>query len=418
MPHSFESYLRRYAELIIRIGLNLQPDQKLMIIGRGDTVSVAPLVREVATAAYQAGARYVDVLWSHEQLTKIRLQHAPEESLTEVPAWLNSALMETAANGGAVLNIFAADPVLLADENPAHVAALQQARRASIKPFSALIRRDALNWCGAAAVVPGWAAQVFPDLPLEAAVDRLWQVVFDVCRLDQPDPVAAWETHIGRIIANRRYLTAKQYNALHFRGPGTDLTVGLANQHVWLGGRSESTNGITHTPNLPTEETFTMPHRDRVNGVVTASKPLSVGGALIDQFSLSFEGGVVQNLSAKRGEASLRRLIETDEGAARLGEVALVPADSPIAESGVLFFNTLFDENAASHVALGSAYASSVAGGATLDANALAARGANDSLIHVDFMIGSAEMDVDGITADGSAEAVMRGGQWAFDVPV
>lgn len=416
MSSTFETQLTKYADLIVRVGLNLQPGQNLLINSVGSSVEVAPLVRAAVESAYRAGANYVDVFWSDQYLIQTQLRHASAESLSYIPAWRLKALMEYAEQDAALFAIFAEDPTLLADENPDHLAILRRAQSEALKPYSDYRRKGTINWTGAAGVIPGWATQVFPDLTPDDAVAKLWQTVFEVCRINEPDPVAAWQAHIGRILSRRQYLTAKQYDALHFTGPGTDLTIGLVANHRWLGGQGETTTGILYTPNLPTEETFTMPHCERVDGVVTASKPLSVSGTVIKEFSMTFADGRMQNVMANQGEAILRKITGFDDGAARLGEVALVPHSSPIAQSGILFYNTLFDENAANHIAIGSAYAESVENGTNMSKEELRAIGGNDSMIHVDFMIGSAEMDVDGIRADGSAEPVMRSGEWAFDV--
>jgi len=255
---------------------------------------------------------------------------------------------------------------------------------------------------------------VFPDLPAEQQADALWRAIVRFCRLDAPDPIAAWQAHISTLAARRDYLNGKRFDALRYRGPGTDLTVGLPAGHLWVSARSISRAGIEFTANLPTEEVFTMPHRDRVDGTVAATKPLAHGGSLIEEFSLTFANGRVVDLHAARGEDVLRKIVEADEGAARLGEIALVPQDSPIAQSGVLFYNTLFDENAASHLALGSAYKFTMAAGAGMTADEFGRAGGNVSTMHVDFMVGSANLDVDGIDGGGGSEPLMRGGCWAF----
>jgi aminopeptidase len=284
------------------------------------------------------------------------------------------------------------------------------------RPYRAAFGRNASNWLVIAAAVPAWAAKVFPDVAAEAQEARLWDAIFKACRLDQVDPVAAWQEHIRHLLARSQYLTQKQYAALRFTAPGTDLTLGLPRGHVWKAGRSTSQGSIPFTANLPTEEVFTLPHKDRAEGVVTASMPFSYGGTLIENMSLTFQAGRVVRAAADKGEAAVRSLLATDEGAGRLGEVALVPHGSPIAQSGVLFYNTLLDENAATHLALGRAYSFTLQGGEAMTDDEFAAAGANLSLTHVDFMIGSAGMDVDGLAGDGAAEPVMRGGEWAFEV--
>jgi aminopeptidase len=281
-------------------------------------------------------------------------------------------------------------------------------------PTLEYVERNATNWTVIAASVPSWAAKVFPDLSPEAGQAMLWEAIFEVCRLRQADPVAAWKAHTKGLIARCEYLSQKGYTALKFTGPGTDLTLGLPEGHVWTGGSDTTTTGITFTPNLPTEEVFTLPHRDRGEGVVSASRPLNYMGSLIEDFALTFAEGRVVKAVAAKGEPILHKLLDTDDGAGRLGEVALVPHSSPIAQAGTLFYESLFDENAASHVALGSAYKFNLAGGGAMGDDEFAGAGGNQSLVHVDLMIGSGEMDVDGIGGDGTAEPVMRGGEWAF----
>jgi aminopeptidase len=275
-----------------------------------------------------------------------------------------------------------------------------------------LITRHQINWTIVACATPAWAAAVFPDLPKDEALARLWDAIFASSRVDQPDPVAAWKKHDANLHARAGWLTEKQYSALHFRGPGTDLRVGLSDGHLWLGGGSTAQNGLYGIPNMPTEEVFTTPHKDRVEGRVKSTKPLSYQGTLIEEISVRFEAGRIVEAHAARGEQVLQRMIETDEGARRLGEVSLVPHSSPIASSGLLFMNTLFDENAACHIALGQAYSSCLKDGDSLTPEQLSARGANSSLIHVDWMIGSDRIDVDGVSAAGVSEPVLRAGEW------
>jgi aminopeptidase len=277
--------------------------------------------------------------------------------------------------------------------------------------------RGAQNWCIVAWPGQAWAAKVFPGLPPAEQVARLWDVLFDVCRLNAPDPVAAWRIHIDNLLARSAFLNRQRYAALHFIGPGTDLTVGLPPGHLWHSAEATTTRGITFTPNLPTEEVFTLPHRQRVEGVVTSTMPLSYGGTLIEGIRLAFREGQVVEAAATRGEAVLRNVLAADEGAGRLGEVALVPQSSPIARQGRLFYRTLLDENAASHIALGGAYKLSLAGGAALSDDEFAAAGGNTSVVHLDFMIGSAQVDVSAVRDDGSTEALMRAGEWVSPTP-
>jgi aminopeptidase len=412
-----EVSLRRYAELVIRVGLNLQPGQRLLIIGPlangGVALDAAPLVRAVSAQAYHAGAPLVEVLWGDESLVTLRHRHAPAESFGQASAWLPGALLEHVRAGHATLSIYANDPDLLRAAAPERVSAIQSATAHAVKPFRDTISKNATNWCIVAAPAPSWATRVFPGLPPDEQMARLSAAIARLCRLDAADPIAAWQSHLDGLAARTALLNARRYDALRYRAPGTDLRVGLAAGHIWTGGRSTSANGIPFAANLPTEEVFTMPARDRVDGHVRASKPLSYGGTLIEDFRFTFEAGRIMDVSAARGEEVLRQLVATDDGAARLGELALVPHSSPISQTGHLFFSTLFDENAASHLAIGSAYAFTLEGGEAMSAEEFERAGGNRSATHVDFMIGSGELDIDGVLADGTTEPVMRAGEWA-----
>jgi aminopeptidase len=279
-----------------------------------------------------------------------------------------------------------------------------------------LLVKNATNWAVVTAPVDGWPEKVFPHLPPDSRKAKFWDTIFEICRVKQADPVSAWQDHVNRLVARSNYLNRKRYAALKLAAPGTDLTVGLPRGHIWRGARMSSQNGIDFTANIPTEEIFTIPHKDKTEGVVTATKPLSYGGSLIEDLSLTFSKGQVVKATARKGEESLHKLLEMDEGASRLGEVALVPHSSPISQSGLLFYNILIDENASNHIALGRAYKFSVEGGEAMSDDEFAAAGGNHSLIHIDFMIGSGEMDVDGLVEDGTAEPIMRGGEWVFEV--
>ena len=416
MSTDFDRMLRSYAELTVKVGLNLQPRQRLLIIGPvangGCSLEAAPLVRQITAAAYDAGAPIVETLWGDEALLGARLAHAPRGSFAEFSAWLPVALVQHVEAGHAVLSIYANDPDQLKDYEPERVAAVQQATARAVRPFREYISRNQTNWGVVAAAAQAWAARVYPSLSAAEQMTALWGAIERLCRLDRPDPIAAWETHLAELAARTDHLNAKQYTALRYSGPGTTLTIGLPAGHVWVGGRSSSASGIRFAPNLPTEEVFTMPHKERVDGTVRSTKPLSYGGTLIEGFSLTFAEGRVVEVSAEKGEDVLRRLVKMDGGAARLGELALVPHNSPVAQTGVLFYNTLFDENAASHVALGAAYKFTLRGGETMSDEQFEGAGGNRSATHVDFMIGSPELDVDGVRGDGGVEPVMRRGDW------
>jgi len=416
MPTDLAAVLNTYAELTVNVGLNLRPGQRLLIIGPiangGVSLEAAPLVREVAASAYRAGAELVEVCWGDEPLQLVRFRHAPPSSFNQFSRWLPNALREHVEHGGAMLSIYANDPDHLKNEATDLISALQQTTAQSVRPFRELIARNETNWTVVGCATPAWAARVFPDRAPDDRLAALWRSIVALCRLDQDDPVAAWRRHLDGLAVRCEMLNAKRYRALKYRGPGTDLTLGLPDGHIWMSGQSTSRTGIRFAPNLPTEEVFTIADRTGVDGTVRSSKPLSYGGTLIEDFTLRFENGKVVDLHAARGEHVLKTLVETDDGAGRLGEVALVPHGSPISQTGLLFYNTLFDENAASHVALGSAYRFTLGGGEAMTHEEFEQAGGNRSVVHVDFMIGSADLDVDGVLADGATEPLMRAGEW------
>jgi aminopeptidase len=405
----FEQNLDRLAEVAVRAGLGLAPGQELVITATLDTI---PLVRRITEHAYKAGGSLVTTLFTDEQSSLLRFRYAPDASFDAAPSWLFEGMAKAFKSGAARMAITGNDPSLLSKEDPEKVSRVNRATSKAYRPALELITRHEINWTIVACATPAWAAAVFPDLPQDEALARLWAAIFAASRADQTDPVAAWKKHDANLHASAGRLNEKRYAALHFRGPGTDLRVGLADDHLWLGGGTTAGNGRYCIPNMPTEEVFTTPHKDHVEGKVTSTKPLSYQGTMIEGISVRFEAGKIVEAHATRGEQVLQKMIETDEGARRLGEVSLVPNSSPIASSGLLFMNTLFDENAACHIALGQAYSTCLKDGDSLTPEQLASRGANSSLIHVDWMIGSNRIDVDGIGATGNAEPVMRAGEW------
>ncbi len=411
MLPNFEVNLQKYAELLVRVGLNLQPKQRLLIYAPLDG---APLVRQVAAVAYQNGAPLVDVLYYDDQLLLSRFQFGARDSFDEVSPWRSRASLDYARQGNAVLSIAGQDPDLLKGQDSELIKRHTLATNKMMRPYLEAVTKDSHNWLIASYPTAAWAAKVFPGVPDEQRQDKLWEAIFKICRIDQPDPIAAWHRHLQQLATWGDYLNRKSYAALHYQAPGTNLTIGLAENHRWTSGATHTPAGISFTANLPTEEVFTLPHKDRIDGTVRASKPLSYSGTLVEGFSLTFKDGHVVDLRAARGESVLRDMIATDAGASSLGEVALVPHSSPISQSGLLFFNTLFDENAASHIALGRGLRFCLQGGTGLSEEEYAARGGNNSLIHVDFMIGSGEMNIDGITTDDRREPLMRNGEWAF----
>jgi len=408
---SFEQKLDRLAEVAVRIGLNLREGQELVLTAPTDAL---PLVRLITAHAYKAGAKLVTTFYSDDATTLARYQHAPDASFDYAPEWLQAAIATAFKSGAARMAITGANPALLAQQDPAKVSRANIAASKASKPAMELITRHEINWTIVAAATPAWAALVFPNDPPELALGRLWDAIFATSRITSADPVATWQEHGANLKKRVDLLNAKRFHSLRFHTPdgATDLTVGLADQHLWAGGGTTAGNGVYCQPNIPTEECFTTPHKDRVNGVVTASKPLSHQGTLIENIRCTFKDGKIVEATATKGQEAINKLISTDDGARRLGEVALVPHNSPIAQSGILFWNTLFDENAASHIALGQAYSTCLIGGEKMSNEELSALGANESLIHVDWMIGGATMNVDGLSADGSAEPLIRAGDW------
>lgn len=403
------SKIDQLAEVAIKVGLGLKPGQDLVMTAPLDAV---PLVRRITEHAYRAGASLVTTLYTDDETTLMRYRHAPDESFDRAPNWLYDGMAAAFKSGSARLAITGANPLLLSNEDPDKVGRANRAMSKAYRPALELITRHEINWTIVATATPAWAAAMFPDDAPDVALAKLWEAIFATSRVNVSDPVSAWKEHDAGLQQRAAFLNEKRYAALQYRGPGTDFRLGLADDHLWMGGGTMAGNGVYCIPNIPTEEVFTTPHKDRADGIVTASKPLSHQGTMIEGIQVRFAGGRIVEAHATRGQEVLQKLIDTDEGARRLGEVALVPHSSPIARSGLTFFNTLFDENAASHIALGQAYSSCVRDGDKLTPEQLAAKGANDSLIHVDWMIGSDKLDIDGITAAGTAEPLMRNGEW------
>ncbi|WP_035348748.1 aminopeptidase [Edaphobacter aggregans] len=408
---TLDEKLDRLAEVAVKVGLNLKAGQELIMSA---PMEALPLARKITEQAYKAGALLVTTLYGDDPSVLARFQYAQDASFDYAPAWLQDGIANGFRSGAARLAIAGANPALLAKQDPAKVARANVAASKAGKPAMELITRHEINWTIVAASTPEWAKLVFPGEAEDVAVAKLWEAIFAASRVNAADPVAEWREHGERLKKRVDLLNARRFSALHFKSADgtTDLKVGLADDHLWAGGGTPAGNGVYCQPNIPTEECFTTPHKDRVDGVVRASKPLSHQGTLIENIAVRFEAGRIVKATATAGEDVLNRLISTDDGARRLGEVALVPHNSPIAQSGILFWNTLFDENAASHIALGQAYSTCLIGGEKMDNAELAKRGANESLIHVDWMIGSAKMDVDGIAADSTAEPLMRKGAW------
>ena len=402
--------LDKLAEVAIQVGLQLQRGQDLVMTA---PVAAMPLVRLITKHAYKAGAGLVTTLYSDEDTTLSRYAYAPDESFDRASDWLFKGMAEAFAGGAARLAISGDNPMMLSAQDPAKVARANKANSIAYKPALEKISNFDINWNIVSYPNPSWAKLVFPNDPEEVAVEKLANAIFAASRVDVADPVAAWKEHNANLARRSAWLNGERFAALHFTGPGTDLTVGLADGHLWCGGASEAKNGVTCNPNIPTEEVFTTPHALRVEGHVSSTKPLSHQGTLIDNIQVRFEGGRIVEAKASRGEEVLNKVLDTDEGARRLGEVALVPHSSPISASGILFYNTLFVENASCHIALGQCYSGCFVDDTKLTPEQIRAQGGNSSLIHIDWMIGSGQVDIDGVRADGSRVPVMRQGEWA-----
>ena len=402
--------LDRLAEVAVQVGLQLQPGQDLFLTA---PVTALPLVRRIAEHAYKAGAGLVTTLLSDEEITLARYRNAPDASFDRAASWLYEGIGKAFDNNTARLAVVGDNPMLLAGEDPAKVARASKANSVAYQPALEKIAGFDINWNIVAYPGPSWAKLVFPDDEENVAVSKLADAIFAASRVDGSDPVGAWARHNAALQSRTAWLNGQRFAALHFSGPGTDLTIGLADGHEWQGGSSTAKNGITCNPNIPTEEVFTTPHARRVSGRVSSTKPLSYQGTLIDNIAVRFEEGRIVEAKASKGEEVLNKVLDTDEGARRLGEVALVPHSSPISKSGLLFYNTLFDENAACHIALGQCYSKCFLDGGKLSAEQIAAQGGNKSFIHIDWMIGSDKIDIDGVHADGRRVPVFRKGEWA-----
>lgn len=410
-PKVDEHQLERLAEVSVKIGLNLQKDQDLVLTA---PVEALPLARKVAAAAYRAGAGLVTPILSDGRLIVERYNHGNDSSFDRAPGWLYDGIAKAFEDGAARMAIVGEDPQLLSNQNIENVARASKAQSLAYKPALSKITNFDINWTISAYPGSAWARQVFPDLSEEDAISSLAKAIFSASRVNGDDVVSDWIEHNKALHSRTTWLNQRKFSALHFLGPNVDLMVGLADQHQWHGGASEAKNGTVCNPNIPTEEVFTTPHSRKVDGRVRATKPLSHHGSLIEGIEVYFENGRIVNSTADKGEAVLKELLQTDEGASRLGEVALVPHSSPISQSGITFYNTLFDENASCHIAFGQCYHECFVDSANLDEVEVSRRGGNQSMIHVDWMIGGPHLSVDGIMKNGQKIPVFRSGEWAF----
>jgi aminopeptidase len=408
---NFQEKVKQYAELAVKVGVNVQEDQSLWISA---PLGTEDFVRLVVKEAYLAGARIVHVQWYDEEIMRMHYESAPDDVFYEYPSWLAAAHEWVVDLKGAFLQIEANDPDLLKGIDPDRIMNFEKASGDALDRFYEAIEKDEISWSIVAIPSQKWADKVFPELPPSERVASLWERIFTSVRIDQPDSVSAWKSHIQTLTDKATQLNSLNLESLHYSAIGTDLSIELHEDHIWLTGASKTPQGTNFIANMPTEEVYTVPVKTGVNGTVTSTKPLAYNGNVINGFTLTFVDGEIKEVSAEEGEEILRKLIDTDEGAAYLGEVALVPHHSPISDSGVLFFNTLFDENASNHLAIGSSYPTCIKDGNILSDEEREEKGLNESVVHEDFMIGSATMDIDGVCRDGKKIAIFRNGNWAI----
>ena len=408
---NFEENLKKYAELLVATGINVSKDHTVVL---SIDVDQAPLARLISEAAYERGAKKVIVNWADDGLTRLDYQNQDIETLKEVPDYKIAEMNYIIEEGASRISVRSSDPDALAGLDSDKIAESQKARSAAMRPMMEATQANKISWLVASAAGEEWAKKVFPDLKTtEEQVDALWNAIFESVHLYEEDPIAYWENKVDILQTKADELNKEAFTALHYTAPGTDLTVGLPKGHRWEGAGSTNARGEIFVANMPTEEVFSAPDANRVDGVVVSTKPLSYACSIIEGMEFHFKDGKVTKVTADKGEEVIKKLIEQDEGASRLGEVALVPDESPISQSGLTFFNTLFDENASNHLALGSAYAFSLEGGTEMTREELNKAGLNESNTHVDFMIGSDQMDIDGIKEDGSTVPIFRNGTWA-----
>ncbi len=409
--NEFKTKLSNYAHLAVKVGVNIQPNQTLHIRA---SLDARDFVREVVRIAYDEGAKEVFVDWSDDVITRLKFEKAPLEAFEQFPEWKALERNTLAEEGAAFMSIVSESPNLLAGVDAHKLSAAQKASGQALVPFRRLMQSDHFSWTVIAVPSEDWAAQVFEDAPQNERVALLWDAIFKAVRADVDNPIEAWKQLDATLHEKANYLNELNIESLHYDAPGTKLTIGLPEGHLWTGGSSVNRDGHVFMANMPTEEVFTVPHRDRVNGYVSSTKPLSYSGNIIDHFTITFKDGKIVAIEAEKGQDVLQQLIDTDEGARHLGEVALVPHDSPISNANILFYNTLFDENASNHLAIGSAYTFCLEGGKEMTPEQTKAHGLNDSMTHVDFMIGSSEMNIDATTKDGRTVPIFRQGNWAF----
>lgn len=403
--------LRKYAALAVRVGINLEEKEGLVITTGADGL---PLARLAAEEAYSMGAKNVELLVNDDKITLSRYIDGKEIALEEFPSWKTAMFEGMYKDNYHHLFIISPDPELLKDADPMKVGAYQKVSSAAMAPVMRYRMTGVTKWAIVAVPSVPWAESVFPELKGDEAVEALWDEIIKASRLDFEDPVAAWREHDNNLKKRMDYLNGKNFEKLNFKGPGTDLEVYLASDHWWIGGSSDSSKGVPYMANMPTEEVFTAPHKLKVNGTLRSTKPLSYNGKIVEDFGFTFKDGAVTDFYAAKGSEVLEALLKNDDGARYLGEVALVQDDSPISNTGILFNNTLFDENASVHFALGRAYGYSIRNGSSMTQDELSEKGANYSLIHVDFMVGGPSLDITATDHEGNTLDIFRNGNWVI----
>ncbi|WP_416353261.1 aminopeptidase [Agrilactobacillus fermenti] len=410
MNQNFETQLKKYAALIVATGINVKPGDTVVI---QIAVDQAPLARLLTSESYRLGAAEVIVDWQDTTITRHLISQSDLTRLSAGPDYLKAKIDYWIAHKAKRISVMSADPQAFAKVDSNRLNTYQKALGQINQRLRSITQNNDVSWTVVAAASPEWAQLVFPDLATTEAVRALWTEIFKTTRVDQPDPVAAWQAHDTKLHRKAAWLNQMQFDALHYQAPGTDLTIGLPKNHIWEGASSANAQGEAFMANMPTEEVFTAPDHRRIDGTVHATKPLSYAGQMLTDLSFTFRNGQVTAATAKTGQEILDQLLQTDAGAKSLGEVALVPDPSPISQSGITFYNTLFDENASNHLALGAAYPFSIQNGTKMNPLELQAAGLNQSLIHVDFMVGSAHMNIDGITKTGKTMPIFKNGDWA-----
>ncbi|MGY0393770.1 aminopeptidase [Fusobacterium sp.] len=409
-----EKEIKNYVELIIRKGINIQKGQILVV---NSPVETYDFTRQVVNEAYKQGAGEVVVHWNDEVCGKYRYLYGDNKIFDIFPEWQKESLEYYRKKGAAFLSIYANDPDILKDVDADRVARQQKAKSVALKEYYENVMGNSNQWSVVSVPTQAWANRVFPELKDEYAMSELWKLILNIVRADKENPILEWEKHLNNLKERTAFLNDKKFKKLIYKNSkGTNLEIELPENHKWISGGEESKSGVYFVANIPTEEIFTMPHREKVNGVVVSSKPLIYGGNTINQFRLKFVNGKVVEYSAEVGEEILGKLLNTDESSSYLGEVALVEYNSPISNSRKIFYNTLYDENASSHLALGGAYPVCIEGSENLSEEELKERGMNISLVHEDFMIGTEDMEIIGVDSQGNEITIMKDGNFAFTI--